>query len=89
MRFYLLAWTVSDDGPGPSAEDFARTTERGDRRDAGGADEAPDRHGLGLGIARDLAARHGLRLRHAARTNGGTRMTLAIPDRDPPASHAT
>ncbi|MGE5242449.1 MAG: sensor histidine kinase [Bacteroidota bacterium] len=45
---------VEDDGPGASPESLQRLAERGTR-----LDEAADSHGLGLAIARDIAASYG------------------------------
>ena len=49
-----LTIAVEDDGPGASPENLQRLTERGTR-----LDEATDSHGLGLAIARDIAASYG------------------------------
>jgi len=49
-----LTIAVEDDGPGASPENLQRLAERGTR-----LDEATDSHGLGLAIARDIAASYG------------------------------
>jgi len=49
-----LTIAVEDDGPGASPENLQRLAERGTR-----LDEAADSHGLGLAIARDIAASYG------------------------------
>jgi signal transduction histidine kinase len=52
---------VFDDGPGVSAVEMARLSERSYRSDAARA-RYPDGRGLGLSIAKDVAERHGFEL---------------------------
>jgi signal transduction histidine kinase len=67
--------TVEDDGPGCPPEDLARLARRGTR-----LDEATEGHGLGLAIARAIAASYGaeLRLDRSAEL-GGFRATVVFP----------
>ncbi|MGQ4512424.1 ATP-binding protein [Streptomyces sp. DW26H14] len=73
-----LLLTVADDGAGVRPEDRERIFERFVRldeargRDDGGA-------GLGLAIARDVAARHGGRLTAGAAEDGGAVFSLWLP----------
>ncbi|HEX6796378.1 MAG TPA: ATP-binding protein [Ktedonobacterales bacterium] len=70
--------TVADSGPGIAAEHLARLGERFYRvdksrsRELGGA-------GLGLSIARRIAAAHGGTLTFASEPKKGTRVTLSLP----------
>lgn len=73
--------TVTDDGSGVPEAERERVFERFVRldearaRDDGGA-------GLGLAIARDVAARHGGRLTVGAAPGGGARFELRLPPHD-------
>lgn len=68
---------VLDDGPGVSDAELTRLAERSYRGDAARRRE-PEGSGLGLAIARDVAARHGFRLRFERGEAGrGLRVTLA------------
>ncbi|MFE6935237.1 sensor histidine kinase [Streptomyces sp. NPDC057699] len=74
---------VTDDGPGVPETEQDRIFERFVRlddarsRDDGGA-------GLGLAIARDVAARHGGTLTVGTAPSGGARFTLRLPGRERP-----
>lgn len=73
-----MAVAVTDDGAGVPPEERERIFERFVRlddaraRDDGGA-------GLGLAIARDVAARHGGRLTVDGAREGGARFVLWLP----------
>jgi signal transduction histidine kinase len=70
-----LVLAVEDDGPGCSPEDMARLAQRGMR-----LDEGTEGHGLGLSIARGIAAPYGASLRFdRSEELGGFRATLAFP----------
>ncbi len=67
---------VVDDGPGVEAESMTRLTEPRFRSEEART-RHPDGQGLGLAIARDVAARHDLALRFAHGPDGeGLRVTL-------------
>lgn len=72
-----LRFEVHDQGPGLSAEDFARARAPGARLLADSDD--PGGHGLGLGIVDELARENGFTLAHRPR-EGGASFTLLIPD---------
>ncbi|RFQ33555.1 ATP-binding protein [Pseudomonas sp. ATCC 13867] len=71
---YLLS--VDDDGPGIAEEQRDSVLERGTR-----LDEQVAGHGLGLGIARDIAAACGGGLRLEASELGGLRVVIELPRR--------
>ncbi len=68
---------VHDTGPGMSAAEFTHAARRNvrlkqSRKKVGGK-------GLGLGIAIDLAARHGMRVEHLEYRRNGTGLALVLP----------
>ncbi len=70
-----LTLTVEDDGPGCSAEDLERLAQRGVR-----LDESIEGHGLGLAIARSIAASYGATLRFGrSATLGGFEVSVRFP----------
>ncbi|MNE64657.1 Sensor protein PhoQ [compost metagenome] len=69
---YLLQ--VDDDGPGIPEEQRDSVLERGTR-----LDEQVAGHGLGLGIARDIAEACGGRLRLETSDLGGLRVSIELP----------
>jgi signal transduction histidine kinase len=69
---------VADDGPGIAPEDRERVFERFTRLDDARA-AADGGAGLGLAIARDIAERHGGRLRLEGDRSGGARFVLTLP----------
>jgi signal transduction histidine kinase len=69
---------VADDGPGIAPEDRERVFERFTRLDDARA-AADGGAGLGLAIARDIAERHGGRLRLEGDRLGGARFVLTLP----------
>ncbi|HVZ48182.1 MAG TPA: ATP-binding protein [Gemmatimonadaceae bacterium] len=76
-----LEFVVADRGPGIAAEHAETVFEPFVRlRGAGGAS---GHAGLGLAIARRLAAAQGGTLRHAPRTGGGTEFTLRVRRAEP------
>jgi two-component system, OmpR family, sensor kinase len=77
VRSRTGAVDVLDRGPGLSEEDLAAAFERFHRGAAGRA--GPNRTGLGLPIARELARRWGGEVTLANRDGGGGRATLTVP----------
>ncbi len=77
-----LRLVVEDEGPGIPAPDLARVLEPFERLDASRGRETGG-VGLGLSIARDIAASHGGTLRLENRTPRGLRATLELPRRGP------
>lgn len=73
-----LTLRVLDDGPGVPKEQLERLLERRFRGDAARS-RYPGGLGLGLSIAREAAARHGLCLRLEARPEGGLVATFEGP----------
>ncbi|MEE9101730.1 MULTISPECIES: sensor histidine kinase [Pseudomonas] len=71
---YLLS--VDDDGPGIAEDQRESVLERGTR-----LDEQVAGHGLGLGIARDIAAACGGNLRLEGSELGGLRVVVELPRR--------
>jgi signal transduction histidine kinase len=69
---------VADDGPGIAPEDRERVFERFTRLDDARS-AADGGAGLGLAIARDIAERHGGRLRLDGDRSGGARFVLTLP----------
>lgn len=69
---------VLDDGPGVSPEDLARLGERRFRAEAARGRQTSG-SGLGLSIAREVAARHGFTLTFAAGEPRGLRVALSGP----------
>ncbi|MGE5094670.1 MAG: ATP-binding protein [Betaproteobacteria bacterium] len=70
-----LALAVEDDGPGCADEDLERLARRGVR-----LDEETAGHGLGLSIAREIAASYGGELRLGrSQALGGFRATVTFP----------
>ncbi|MGF1606948.1 MAG: sensor histidine kinase [Rhodothalassiaceae bacterium] len=72
---------IHDTGCGITEEQIRRAVEAQDR-----GPEDPNKapgHGLGLGIATDLAQQHGLGLTLASRRSGGTRACLSLPAAQP------
>jgi signal transduction histidine kinase len=69
---------VTDDGPGVAAEDWARL---GEPRFRGGEARSrrPEGTGVGLSIAQDVAARHGLVLAFSTPASGGFEASLSGP----------
>ena len=77
-----VALSVSDRGPGLTAEDEARLFEpfvRGEGRRAG------EGAGLGLALCKAIAEAHGGELEFARREHGGSRFTLTLPVESQPA----
>lgn len=73
-----LTIAVEDDGPGCSEADLERLARRGVR-----LDEDTAGHGLGLSIARDIAASYGGRLRFGrSQALGGFQATITFPPAD-------
>jgi signal transduction histidine kinase len=64
---------VEDDGPGVSADKFARLGQRGVR-----LDEATEGSGLGLSIAADIVEAYGGRMNFEARNPHGLRITIIL-----------
>lgn len=77
-----LKFMVEDRGKGIPADDAERVYEPFYRGTVGAA--APPGAGLGLSIARQLAALQGGTLDHSSREGGGTRFVLALPAAEPP-----
>lgn len=77
--------TVSDDGPGISAEDAERVFERFTRLDDART-AADGGAGLGLAIARDIAERHGGTITVATGSSDGAGLVLRLPTRGGPAA---
>ena len=69
---------VIDDGPGVSASDMAKLSERAYRGDGARA-RYPDGKGLGLAIARQVADQHGFELKLAHPEAGGLQVELSGP----------
>ena len=67
---------VIDDGPGIAPGDMERLSERRFRGESART-RHPDGSGLGLNIAHDVAARHGMRLVFSASEYGGLHVELA------------
>ena len=72
----MVELAVCDCGQGMSAEVLAGAVEFGH-----GAEDTDDRSGLGIGlwVARELAARNGGSLHIASRSGEGTRVTVRLP----------
>jgi histidine kinase len=66
---------VADSGEGIDESDLARIFERS----VSLGDGSPDRHGLGLTIAREIALHHGGDITVESRKGAGSRFTVAIP----------
>jgi signal transduction histidine kinase len=65
---------IEDDGPGCSPEDLSRIARRGVR-----LDEATEGHGLGLGIASDIASSYGAEMRFGrSQALGGFAVTVTF-----------
>jgi signal transduction histidine kinase len=70
-----LVLTIEDDGPGCSPEDLSRIARRGVR-----LDEATEGHGLGLGIACDIASFYGAEISFGrSQTLGGFAVMVTFP----------
>jgi signal transduction histidine kinase len=77
----FLRFIVEDDGPGIPEPDLARVLEPFERLEASRSRETGG-VGLGLSIARDIAASHGGTLRLENRTPHGLRAILELPRHD-------
>jgi signal transduction histidine kinase len=74
---------VTDSGPGISAEDRARVFEPFERGDRAAAEYVPGL-GLGLTVARDLAATIGARVELVSSSPGiGSTFAVVLPERQP------
>lgn len=69
-----LWFSVADDGPGLSPDDFAQLLQRGLR-----GDEKADGHGLGLAIVAEIADAYQARLKAAASDLGGLQVIVEFP----------
>lgn len=79
----MICWSVSDDGPGISAEDQAHLFERffvGDRN----PNDAREGVGLGLPMALAIAQAHGGTVEVRSRLGHGSTFTLIVPSDGPP-----
>ena len=76
-----LRVSVTDEGPGMSAEQIDRVRRRGERgaNERGGDGAARDGYGLGLNIVERHLARMGGRLEAESEPGKGTVMTLVVP----------
>jgi two-component system phosphate regulon sensor histidine kinase PhoR len=81
-----VSLSVSDEGPGIPDEDLARVFERFYRVDKSRVRD-PGGTGLGLAIVKHLVELHGGEVRAENRPEGGTRVTLILPNRPMSRSH--
>ncbi len=70
----MVRLKVDDDGPGILPDQRQAVLERGTR-----LDEQVSGHGLGLGIARNIAHTHGGEVSLQNRREGGLRVSLRLP----------
>jgi signal transduction histidine kinase len=80
MREAVVQVEVSDDGPGIPAAERERVFDRFVRLDPS-RERASGSAGLGLAIAREIAAAHGGRITITEAPSGGARVTIVLPQR--------
>lgn len=71
-----IGFSVTDDGPGISAEDASRVMQRGQR-----ADETVAGHGIGLSVVRELVDLMQGEVTISSSDQGGARFTVTLPPR--------